>query len=321
LNIRPDSLPYGPLPIPDGKDFAFTIFDDTDGATVENVKPVYDYLHELGMRTTKSVWVFPEKGPDAIAGGGQTLEDPEYLAFIRDLQSKQFEITFHGPRNGSTERPEIRHAMERFREMIGHYPRTHANHAGNRENLYWGADRLDLWPLKLLYALSIRRARNFFSGHIQGSEHFWGDIAQEHIQYIRNFGFRDINTLKANPSMPYHDPRRPYARLWFSCSDGHNVEAFNRLLSKENLDRLERERGVSIVYTHFASGFVSDRALNQTTGKRLRDLASRNGYFAPVNEILDRLGQIQNGTRNLGLRERLAMQVRWSVEKCLYRTP
>lgn len=49
------------IPWPDGKRFAFTIFDDTDHQTLENVPPVYDFLSDLGLRTTKSVW--PLKGP------------------------------------------------------------------------------------------------------------------------------------------------------------------------------------------------------------------------------------------------------------------
>src|SRR5271165_313130 len=34
---------------PQGKRFAFTIVDDTDRSTVENVGPVYDFLLELGL--------------------------------------------------------------------------------------------------------------------------------------------------------------------------------------------------------------------------------------------------------------------------------
>jgi hypothetical protein len=41
---------------PNNKKFAFTILDDTDLSTAENVGPVYRLLAELGMRTTKSVW-------------------------------------------------------------------------------------------------------------------------------------------------------------------------------------------------------------------------------------------------------------------------
>ena len=41
---------------PDGHEFAFTIFDDTDWATVANAKPIHDLLAALGMRTTKIYW-------------------------------------------------------------------------------------------------------------------------------------------------------------------------------------------------------------------------------------------------------------------------
>ncbi len=46
---------------PSGKKFAFTIIDDTDHGTVSNLKPVYDLLNELGIKTTKTVWVYPPR--------------------------------------------------------------------------------------------------------------------------------------------------------------------------------------------------------------------------------------------------------------------
>ena len=49
---------------PDGKLFAFSIIDDTDLSTLENVRPVYDYISELGLRTTKTVWMLPTNDPD-----------------------------------------------------------------------------------------------------------------------------------------------------------------------------------------------------------------------------------------------------------------
>ena len=41
---------------PDNKDFIFTIFDDTDVATLDSIRPIYDYLYSLRIFTTKSVW-------------------------------------------------------------------------------------------------------------------------------------------------------------------------------------------------------------------------------------------------------------------------
>jgi hypothetical protein len=93
---------YAPISFPDGKEFAFTVFDDTDRSTAANVRPIYDALYKLGIITTKSVWVLPTTEPDVLVGEEQTLDDPDYLAFVLELQSRGFEIASHGARDGST---------------------------------------------------------------------------------------------------------------------------------------------------------------------------------------------------------------------------
>ena len=67
---------------PGGKRFAFTVVDDTDVATVAGVKPVYDLLDSLGMRVTKTVW--PVACPEGSKNfsSSETLEDPDYLAWV-----------------------------------------------------------------------------------------------------------------------------------------------------------------------------------------------------------------------------------------------
>ena len=55
---------------PDGKAFAFTIFDDTDFATVEKVGPVYSLLADCGLRTTKSCWVVRGDPEEGLRGRG-----------------------------------------------------------------------------------------------------------------------------------------------------------------------------------------------------------------------------------------------------------
>ena len=45
--------------LPSGRDFAFTIFDDTDYGTVENLRPVYRFLSELGVRSPSLFGVSP----------------------------------------------------------------------------------------------------------------------------------------------------------------------------------------------------------------------------------------------------------------------
>ncbi|MGH8016015.1 MAG: hypothetical protein ACREBV_07485, partial [Candidatus Zixiibacteriota bacterium] len=81
------------IKFPHGKDFAFTVFDDTDSATLENVRPVYDLLIECGLKTTKSVW--PIKGRRTPLCGGATCEDRDYRDWLLKLKAQGFEIGFH----------------------------------------------------------------------------------------------------------------------------------------------------------------------------------------------------------------------------------
>ena len=60
------------------------------------------------------------------------------------------------------------------------------------------------------------RRQGKFRGHVEGDPYFWGDLCQARIKYYRNFIFRNINTLKCCPFMPYHDPQKPFVNYWFA---------------------------------------------------------------------------------------------------------
>jgi len=270
---------------PDGKDFAFTIFDDTDNATVERVGPVYDFLDGLGLRATKSVWPLTGEGTPAFSGS--TCEDPDYLAWTLGLQAKGFEIGYHGATYVTSPRDRVIAAIERFRDLYGHYPLSMANHLSCAESIYWGADRVT-GINRLGYNLLTRfRSNGIFRGHRDGDPLFWGDVCQAKVRYVRNFTFRDIDTLAACPMMPYHDPARPYVNHWFAASEGRDVDAFNRCLSEANMDRLEDGGGACIMYTHFASGFADGGQLNPRFKLLMERLARKNGWFVPVTTLLD----------------------------------
>jgi hypothetical protein len=300
-----------PSQFPDSKRFAFTILDDTDVATVANVRPIYDLLHSLGMRATKTVW--PVRCPEGSENfsGSQTLEDEEYRTFVIDLRRRGFEITWHGATMESSPRERTVAALELFRETFGMYPRIHANHAHNRENVYWGSGRLDDPILRRAFGRFGGSPGSQFVGHIPGSPYWWGDLCERHITYARNLTFGEINTSAINPSMPYRDPVRPLARWWFSATDAEGVSEFNDLLHPRNLERLEAEGGVCIVATHLGKGYVRDGVVNPVTRQRLESLAERPGWFPTVGELLDRLrSQRRSGEVPAG--EWRRMQWRWA---------
>jgi hypothetical protein len=305
-------LPHQHPVWPEGKAFAFTVLDDSDLCSVANSKAVYDFLASCGLRTTLTVWPLAAEHPDNQSGA--TLADGDYLDFLLGLKSKGFGIGFHGATCQSSLREKTIEGIERFRSLLGGDPPVHANHHNNRENIYWGVDRLHgrLW--RAIYrAATVTKARQF-EGHDPQSPYFWGDLCHRHTTYVRNFVFEEINTLKINPTMPYHDPSRPYVRFWFSSAEGRDVARFCNAIRPERQARLEQEGGACILYTHFAFDFVRNGALNAEFRRLVELLAARNGWFVPVRELLDYLRE-QGGGGNIPEAELRAMERRWMWEK------
>lgn len=300
-----------PFTFPDGKRFAFTILDDTDVATVENIGPVYALLEELGMRTTKTVWPLrcPEGSPNFSSS--QTLEDEDYREFVIGLRDKGFEIAWHGATMESSNRARTLVGLERFRQIIGYYPRLHANHSYNRENLYWGPDRVDQALLKAVVQRAAPTPAGYYLGHVEESPFWWGDLCLQHIEYVRNLTFDDVNLRRVNPSMPYSDPNRPWVKWWFSCSDAEDCAEFNHLLRPERQDRLEAEGGWCIVATHLGKGFARDGQVDRMARKRLESLAARNGWFVPASTLLDYL-RLHGAGNSFGTSEWDRMQWKWA---------
>ena len=188
------------------------------------------------------------------------------------------------------------------------------NHSYNRENLYWGRERFDIKPLRFFYGLSDDRPAGYYQGDKEDSPYWWGDLCSKHLEYGRNLTFNTLNLARINPSMPYRDPRRDLMARWFSSTDAADVQAFNHVLQSEEQAKLERNGGFSIVSTHFGKGFVKNGELNSETRRLLDELASRNGWFPTVGELLDHLRARGTGTA-IPESEWRRMQWRWAEER------
>ncbi|MBL7860696.1 MAG: hypothetical protein JNJ65_05990 [Cyclobacteriaceae bacterium] len=293
---------------PEGKQFAFTIIDDTDNATLSNVKPVYDFLYSIGLKTTKTVWIYPPK--DSYTG--DCLQDEEYKKFILELDNKGFEIASHGVGSGKFTRTEIIEGFDYYQSVLNRYPKIHINHSQNENNLYWGAKRF-IWPLSWFMKL----VQMEFQGEREGSIFFWGDFAKKHVAFIRNLVFSEINTLKCDPEMPYRERSKSlFSNYWFSSSDGHTVEEFVDLIDQENINQLVKEGGCCIVYTHFASGFVNhDGKLDQRFKSRMENLVKQNGWFVPAGKILSHLRSKKKSDDFVHRNYLLKLNARWLLSR------
>lgn len=301
---------------PGGHHFAFTILDDTDDTTVANGKPVYDLLARLGLRTTKTVWAL--NSPPELQGpyfAAETLENEEYLAWVRQLANSGFEIAFHNASMGSSRRERTVEALAVFDREFPGMPRLHCNHGQNRENLHWGADRYSAAELTWAYRLASRLGGGPpYEGHRPDSPYYWGDIAAARIAYVRRFAFAQLNCAAIRPGGLYFDPRKPDVPLWFNTADAPDAASFKRLVTKSAVDTLHAAGGWCIVSTHLGKGFARDGRVDLDVQRILEYVASLPGWFVPASELLDHLHQ-QNGHTSLGPVSRRAMEYRHVLDR------
>ena len=275
------------MKFPEGKRFAFTILDDTDDATLENIRPVYERLRDLGLRTTKTAWPMecPEGSKNYFAA--DTLQRSEYLAFVKDLVRDGFELASHGATMEGSLRARTEEGLAFLDREFGSVPRLHANHGENGENLYWGFERFQSPLVRALVRLIGRHPRDRFTGERRGSAYYWADHFEQHFEYLRNFTFHDLDVLPHDAAMPYRLASAPEVRGWFSTTDVPDVQAFLRLVNRASIDALEAQGGVCILSTHLGKGFVQEGRVDPQVEEMLAYVAAKSGWFVPVSELLD----------------------------------
>jgi len=308
------------MQFPNGRRFAFTILDDTDDATFENIVPVYDRLRELGFRTTKTVWPLdcPEGSQEYFAA--ETLQRSEYLRYVQQLVADGFELASHGATMESSNRERTLRGLEFLDQHFDTTLQLYANHGENRENLYWGPKRFRT-PLFQWLARTIERNRRdgYYCGDVEESEFFWGDVCRKRFRYVRNFTFASLNALSFNPEMPYAISNTPYVQYWFSTSDAPTPEIFRRRVTRSAIDRLEGEGGICILSTHFGKrGYVSNGRLDPTVDDMLRYIADKPGWLVPASEILDHLAA-QQPDRNVSTLALARIEFRFLIDQLLER--
>src|SRR5690242_16679355 len=85
---------------PEGRRFAFTVFDDPDFQITERGRPVYDFLGSLGFRTTRGV--FPGTRATPADERRFTCLDEEHTRWLLSLERQGFEAGWHGASPGTS---------------------------------------------------------------------------------------------------------------------------------------------------------------------------------------------------------------------------
>jgi hypothetical protein len=273
---------------PEGKKFVFTIIDDTDDATYENTKPIYDFLHEKGIYITKTVWVYPPRDQHSA---GDSLQRPEYLKFIKDIQQKGFEIGLHNVGSGSFSRKEILEGLKDFKEKLGQYPKIHINHSYNPDSIYGGYKRFN-WPFNWIIRKMYPQYAGVFQGEISGSDFYWGDKHKEIIQFNRNHEFEGLNTAKHDKYMPYIDPKRSdFTNYYFSATFAPNQWIFNHIVTPSSIKKLEQKNGICIIFSHLGY-FMNKGEIDPGFVERINWLsANPNGFYKPVSFVLNEIAE------------------------------
>ena len=272
--------------------FYFSIIDDTDDATLENIRPVYDFLYEQGIKISKTVWVYPALDEPS---SGDCLQRDEYADYIKVLHERGYEIGLHNVGSADYDSPYTREkilgGLDFFEKRLGFKPTICVNHSYNPDSVYGGYKRFNnpmAWVVKKLYK---QYGRTFY-GEVEDSPYFWGDKHKELFKYSRNHECDTMLTTKWDKRIPYIDPRRSkYANYWYSATFAPNQNVFNYVVNDEALAKLERKGGCCIIFTHLGY-YCKDGVIDPGFVERIKKIASNpNCISMPVTQTLDAIAE------------------------------
>ena len=84
------------------------------------------------------------------------------------------------------------------------------------------------------------------------------------------------------------------------------------------MDKLVRQKGCCIIYTHFAYDFVDEQGTLSEEFKQAIDyLAEKNGWFVPASILLDHVLQDKDHTPSKAYE--LWMDIKWLAERVMKR--
>ena len=252
------------------------------------------------------------------------LEEKSEQDFYKKLASKGHEIGLHSASNLTDTREDTQRAFEYFRDVFGYYPKIYIEHrdADNKECVqnkgshpesnYYIVDILNrygpwVWIISPS-ALPYEGRGNYFN-ILDSSSLIFSDTALQYWGVLREFlktGNFDLYNGELYLTMiKGGTPFDTYALKKYGIikafrrtgrAEQANGEGFLKWYSKDNIDKLEKEGGIALVYTHMNSKWLDMKAreMRVEIKERLKYIASKDVWLASAGEILQRFKDISN---------------------------
>jgi hypothetical protein len=312
---------------PAGCRFAFTIVHDADSAYSRRLAPLFDVFDDLGLRITVSAFAFwadwakdgriwdrwraSHNPADRLrAPKAVPLCDPEEAEFYRSLAARGHEIALHTPSETSSTREDLARAFDLFERLFGHRPRVYVEHSASSKRDALSHEGSD--PASAYYCEDLLR---------QYDPWIWVDglSALHQDPEGKYFEIRPHQSPLDRGAVARHALSKAFVRtgLWRRGDGNGFLESY----SPENIDTLERDGGMALVYTHLDAGWLdSDTGrMRSDIRARLEYLAAKPGWFAPAGEILDRVDAVAAVTVAEGPRIAISNGSGTALERLLVR--
>jgi hypothetical protein len=229
-------------------------------------------------------WKNDHDNEQFFAPNSVPLLDEKEREFYIQLGARGHEIGMHTPSETSNTREDVIRAFEYFKEVFGRYPRIYVEHAVTRNKDGQASE-----------------------GSKPGSIYFNTDLLNSYGPWVwidddcgvpdkRDRRFFDILAVNGSPFNAVAPARYGIAKAFLRTGKWREADGdgFLAWYSEKNIDALEEQRGLALVYMHLDAKWldVETREMRPAIKERLRYLASKNGWFIPAGVILDRLQAI-----------------------------
>jgi hypothetical protein len=287
---------------PHGHAFAFTIVHDADSAYSRRLAPLFDEFDRLNLKLTVTAFVFwaswakqgriwsqwnraadPFLAPIAVP-----LADTTEREFYLDLAARGHDVAMHTASETSDTTDDLRRAFECFAGSFGRAPTVYVEHS--RRSKKDALENEGANPRSKYYSLGVL---NDYSPWVWVDGPLGWPSAQEPKFY-------DLRAANGAPFTEKAAQKYGLKKVFMRTGKGRqgDGEGFLDWYSTDNIDELERDRGLALVYTHLNEKWLDLQTckMREPLRERLRYLAAKNGWFAPAAKILDRVAAMREVT-------------------------